>query len=179
MTLNFNFGFMALVVLALLSVAKAHMKMSSPVPFNVANLDNSPLKADGSDFPCKASPNNPSSYSVSAWNNLVVNSEVALTFEGSAVHGGGTCELSISMDKEPTKDSVFKVIQVFQGACPVATGGGLTFNIPKEFPNTERATLAWTWFNKIVRGPTFSRIFATRGHVTNMHPTPSPKMQCS
>ncbi|KAM0702555.1 hypothetical protein Q7P35_009985 [Cladosporium inversicolor] len=149
MAFKFNFGFMALVVLALLSVANAHMKMSSPVPFNVANLDNSPLKADGSDFPCKASLDNPSSYSISALNNLPVSSPILMSWDGSAVHGGGTCELSISLDKEPTKDSVFKVIQVFQGACPTATGGGITFDIPKEFPNTDRATLAWTWFNKI------------------------------
>jgi hypothetical protein len=145
----FNFSFCGIVALALLGVANAHMKMSSPVPFNVANLDNSPLKADGSDFPCKTSPNNPSSYSISAMNKIPVNEPVLLSFEGSAVHGGGTCELSISMDKEPTANSVFKVIQVFQGACPTATGGGLTFNIPKEFPNAERATLAWTWFNQI------------------------------
>lgn len=151
MALRFNFGFMAVVLLALLSVANAHMKMSSPVPFNVANLDNSPLKADGSDFPCKASPDNPSSYSISAMNNLPVNQPIALTFEGSAVHGGGTCEISISMDSEPTKDSVFKVIQVFQGAsCPSPTGGGLTFNLPEELGNAANATLAWSWWNSIV-----------------------------
>jgi hypothetical protein len=154
MAFNFNFGFLALVVLALVSVANAHMKMSSPVPFNVANLDNSPLKADGSDYPCKASPDNPSSYSISAMNNIPVDSAVALTFDGSAVHGGGTCQLSISLDKEPTKDSVFKVIQTYQGSsCPSATGGGLTFNIPKDFPNAERATLAWSWQNRIVSSP--------------------------
>jgi hypothetical protein len=125
------------------------MKMSSPVPFNFANLDNSPLKADGSDFPCKASPNNPSSYSISAINKIPVDQPVLLSFEGSATHGGGTCELSISMDKAPTANSVFKTIQVFHGACPTATGGGLTFNIPKDFPNADQATLAWTWFNQI------------------------------
>jgi hypothetical protein len=150
MTSSFSFAGLFAVCLSLCSVANAHMKMSSPVPFNVANLDNSPLKADGSDFPCKASPNNPSSYSISAMNKIPVNEPVLLGFEGSATHGGGTCELSISMDKEPTANSVFKVIQVFQGAsCPTATGGGLTFNIPKDFPNADQATLAWTWFNQI------------------------------
>jgi hypothetical protein len=144
-----SMSFFGIIALSLFGVASAHMKMSSPVPFNVANLDNSPLKADGSDFPCKALPNNPSSYSISAMNKIPVNEPVLLSFEGSATHEGGTCELSISMDKEPTADSVFKVIQVFQGACPTSTGGGLTFNIPKDFPNAERATLAWTWFNKI------------------------------
>jgi hypothetical protein len=149
MTSSFSFAAVFAVCLSLCSIANAHMKMSSPVPFNVANLDNSPLKADGSDFPCKASPNNPSSYSISAINKIPVDSPVALTFEGSAIHGGGTCELSISLDQNPTAESVFKVIQVFQGACPTATGGGLTFNIPKDFPNADQATLAWTWFNQI------------------------------
>ena len=154
MAFNFNFGFMALVALALLSVANAHMKMSSPVPFNVANLDNSPLKADGSDYPCKASPDNPSSYSISAVNHLPAGEPLLMSWDGSAVHGGGTCEISISMDKEPTKDSVFKVIQVFQGAsCPSPTGGGVTFNIPKDMPNAANATLAWSWHNAIVSPP--------------------------
>ena len=151
--MTFNFSVRGLVALTLLSVVNAHMKMSSPVPFNVANLDNSPLKADGSDFPCKASPDKPTSYSISAMNKIPVNQPVLLSFEGSAVHGGGSCAVSISMDEEPTAQSVFKTIQVFQGACPTATGGGLTFNIPKEFPNAERATLAWTWFNQIGEYP--------------------------
>jgi hypothetical protein len=120
------------------------MKMSSPVPFDVATLDNSPLKADGSDYPCKSC-----GYKISAMNKIPVNEPVLLSFEGSAIHGGGTCQLAISMDKEPTKDSTFKVIQTFEGDCPPAAGTGLTFNIPKDFPTVERATLAWTWFNKI------------------------------
>ena len=54
------------------------------------------------------------------------------------------------MDKEPTPNSVFKVVQVFDGPnCPAETGKGLTFNLPKDFPNTERATLAWSWTNLV------------------------------
>jgi hypothetical protein len=140
-----EFSIRAVLAVALCGLANAHMKMAFPVPFDVANLDTSPLQASGSDYPCKHS-----SYKITAMNKIPVDEPVLLDFNGTAVHEGGTCQLSISMDKEPDVDSVFKVIQVFEGGCPTAQGdGGLTFNIPKEFPSTERATLAWTWFNKI------------------------------
>lgn len=131
------FGFFAL--------ANAHMKMSSPTPFDVDALDNSPLKPDGSDYPCKTC-----GYKVSETTKISTGSEFPLQLAGSAIHGGGSCQIAISMDKEPTKDSTFKVIKTYEGDCPPAAGTGLSFNIPKEFPSADRATLAWTWFNKIV-----------------------------
>ena len=141
----FSINACAILALGLMGVANAHVKMASPVPFNVANLDNSPLKAEGSDFPCKAS--TPSAYSISAMNELPVDKPILLSLLGSAIHGGGTCQLSITFDAQPTKESVFKVIQTFEGNCPPTNDAKLTFNIPKEFPNAENATLAWTWFN--------------------------------
>jgi hypothetical protein len=141
----FSINACAILALGLIGVTNAHVKMASPVPFNVANLDNSPLKADGSDFPCKAS--TPSAYSISAMNELPVDQPILLSLLGSAIHGGGTCQLSITFDAQPTKESVFKVIQTFEGNCPPTNDAKLTFNVPKEFPNAENATLAWTWFN--------------------------------
>jgi len=137
--------------LGLLGATKAHMIMASPVPFDVANLNNSPLDPSGSDFPCKVDPDKSAySYNVSSTNEIPVDKPILLSFDGSAVHGGGTCQLSITFDEKPTKQSVFKVIQTFEGGeCPKKTGPGLTFNIPKDFPNAEKATLAWTWFNRI------------------------------
>lgn len=127
----------------------AHMMLASPVPFNLGNgLTTSPLKDDGSNYPCQVG--NDGKYSMTAMNKIPVNEPVLLAFSGSATHEGGTCELAISMDKEPRADSVFKVIQVFEGNCPIAPlSGNLTFNIPKDFPTTDRATLAWAWYNKI------------------------------
>jgi hypothetical protein len=127
------------------------MIMASPVPFDVANINNSPLAADGSDFPCKVNSGMSAySYTVTAMNEIPVDKPILLSFDGSAIHGGGTCQLSITFDAQPTKESVFKVIQTFEGGeCPKPTGSGLTFNIPKEFPNVENATLAWTWFNRV------------------------------
>lgn len=142
--INF-FMICTMLVLALCGLTSAHIKMAFPVPFDVANLDTSPLQPSGSDYPCKKS-----SYKITAMNKIPVNEAVLLDFKGTAIHNGGTCQLSITMDEEPTVDSTFKVIQTFEGGCPTAEGaGGLTFNIPKEFPTAKRATLAWTWFNQI------------------------------
>lgn len=140
-----SFTTVGIFALGLINAASGHMIMQKPVPYDVENTNNSPLDPSGSDYPCKAS-----SYKITAMNKIPVNEPVLLDFKGTAVHGGGTCQLSISLDKEPTKESTFKVIQTFVGGCPTVEGtGGLTFNIPKDFPSTERATLAWTWFNQI------------------------------
>lgn len=149
MTFNF-FVYFAIALLGFASMAHAHMRLSSPVPFDAENSDNGPLgrtAGGGPDFPCKRSL---FQYKVTAMNEIPVNEPVLLGFKGSAVHGGGSCQLSISLDKEPTPESVFKVIQSFEGGCPVpGESGGFTFNIPKDFPNSERATLAWTWVSKL------------------------------
>lgn len=155
MTFNFLVYF-AIALLGFASMAHAHMRLSSPVPFAADDSDNGPLAREGSggpSFPCKQSVFN---YKVTAMNEIPVNEPVLLDFKGSAVHGGGSCQLSISLDEEPTPESVFKVIQTFEGGCPVPGGsGGFTFNIPKNFPNSERATLAWTWISKLSGGQEF------------------------
>ena len=126
------------------SAAWGHMIMQQPVPYGVASLDNSPL---GADFPCKQ---RSGVYEVSEMNNIVAGTDQALTFTGTAVHGGGSCQVSISKDREPTAQSVFKVIHSIVGGCPGVDGGprDFSFQVPQEFPNGEYA-LAWTWFNKI------------------------------
>ena len=118
--------------------------MQKPVPYGVDTLNNSPL---GADFPCKQ---RAGTYEVSEMNDIVAGTDQALTFSGTAVHGGGSCQISISKDKEPTAQSQFKVIHSIIGGCPGVDGGPseFTFQVPKEFPNGEYA-LAWTWFNKI------------------------------
>ncbi|KAL6703254.1 hypothetical protein ACN47E_010042 [Coniothyrium glycines] len=132
--------------------ANAHMLMASPVPFGAPN--NSPLDPSGSDFPCKAVP-----YTVTKMNQWPVGSTQELSFIGTAVHGGGSCQISVTTDKAPTKDSKWKVIHSIEGGCPAAVEGNLTedgpdskdtfpFTIPSELPNGE-LTMAWTWFNRI------------------------------
>lgn len=137
--------------------ALGHLYISSPVPFDVPNIDNSPLTdaapAD-SNFPCKVSHSGGGySYTITQMNNMTVGEPQELTFVGSASHGGGTCQLAITMDLEPTVNSVWKLIQVYEGGCPVTGDGNdgthpFTYEIPQNFPNG-RATLSWTWYNRV------------------------------
>jgi hypothetical protein len=143
----------AAVMLAMAPLhAGAHMILKSPVPYG--NPNNSPLEATGSDFPCKAVP-----YTVNTMNEWSVGSEQTLSFTGTAVHGGGSCQISVTTDKEPTKESKWKVIYSIEGGCPVEAAGNLDQNgpstnnafkytVPAELPNGVM-TMAWTWFNKI------------------------------
>lgn len=144
-------GAAALVALSPLSV-NAHMIMANPVPFNHPN--NSPLAGDGSNFPCKGPPSG--SAQVNEW---PAGSTQSLSFTGTAVHGGGSCQISVTTDKAPTKDSKWKVIHSIEGGCPADTAGnfqesGPSFNgsfpftVPKDLPNGDMA-VAWTWFNKV------------------------------
>ncbi|PNY25493.1 Uncharacterized protein TCAP_04565 [Tolypocladium capitatum] len=146
-----------LVLGGLATIASAHIKMSNPVPFDQANLDNSPLLPDGSNFPCKGS-----SYALGGASNVFKQgSTQQLAFIGSAVHGGGSCQVSVTTDLKPTKSSAWKVIKSIEGGCPAQgqdgnMGGGASAAVPFKYdftiPNELAAgnyTLAWTWFNKI------------------------------
>ena len=74
--------------------------------------------------------------------------------------GGGSCQVSLTKDLEPTKDSVFQVIHSIEGGCPNAAPGNLGDDANAADPTTfdysipqgiapGKYTLAWTWFNKI------------------------------
>ncbi|KAK8196784.1 hypothetical protein M8818_006951 [Zalaria obscura] len=89
-------------------------------------------------------------------NMLKVGEANTMTFEGSASHGGGTCQLSVTQDRQPTANSTFKVIQSWIGGCPTSSTSGGThpwnYTIPSEVPNG-KATLAWTWVSKLSGQP--------------------------
>ncbi|KAK1539466.1 uncharacterized protein CCOS01_00780 [Colletotrichum costaricense] len=147
----------AIVAFGLATLASAHMKMSSPVPYDAANLNNSPLEANGADFPCKAS-----SYNAAGASNVYAQGAKGdLAFIGSAVHGGGSCQVSITYDAKPDKNSVWKVIKSIEGGCPAKNVDGnigdnanqvnkdtYDFTIPDDMP-AGNGTIAWTWFNRI------------------------------
>ncbi|RDW81898.1 hypothetical protein BP6252_03010 [Coleophoma cylindrospora] len=154
-----QFSTSALAAIGLASVASAHMIMTSPVPYGKSSLTNSPLLADGSDFPCKQ---RTGVYALEgASNTMPLGSTQSLAFQGSAVHGGGSCQVSITYDQTPTASSTWKVIHSIEGGCPQKgqTGNSgnsasqvdpdtYSYTIPTTLP-TGNATLAWTWFNKI------------------------------
>ncbi|KAF8419347.1 hypothetical protein EV426DRAFT_538891 [Tirmania nivea] len=73
-------------------------------------------------------------------------SQQKFTLGGSAVHGGGSCQASISEDGGAT----FKAIKTYIGDCPHAEGaaGTFDFTVPKDTKDGP-VLFAWTWFNKI------------------------------
>ncbi|KAK0615855.1 hypothetical protein B0T17DRAFT_470722, partial [Bombardia bombarda] len=141
------------------ALSNAHMIMSSPQPFAVPAVHNGPLLKDGTDFPCQAVGGTYSAAGVS--NVLPLGSSQNLAFIGQAVHGGGSCQVSITYDTAPTKNSVWKVIHSIEGGCPAKNTPGnmgesssavdpftYQYPIPDDIP-TGNATIAWTWLNKI------------------------------
>ncbi|OAX82206.1 hypothetical protein ACJ72_03439 [Emergomyces africanus] len=127
--------------------AFAHIEMSQPVPFrskygSSGNIDysmTSPLLADGSDFPCKGYHQDGTSKSSATYK---AGETGQIKLEGTATHGGGSCQISLSYDQGKT----FRVIESIVGGCPIGKQYG--FKIPTSAPAGE-ALFAWTWFNKI------------------------------
>lgn len=66
------------------------------------------------------------------------------TPDGSANHGGGSCQISLSTDGAKT----FTVLQSIVGNCPAAGTSQLDFTIPADAPAGDHV-LAWTWHNQI------------------------------
>ncbi|KAI4209160.1 MAG: hypothetical protein LQ351_007876 [Letrouitia transgressa] len=137
--------------------ADGHLIMKTPVPYGADHLDSNPLLPDGSDFPCKQRSN---VYKLIKQNIMQVGQNQSLSFQGQATHGGGACQISLTTDKQPTKQSVWKVILTIEGGCPSTYPGNVGddpfgygadqfhFAIPPSVPPGDY-TLAWTWFNKI------------------------------
>lgn len=149
-----------IVLAGLVSFSSAHIKLRAPVPFEFPDPAHSldPLLPDGTDFPCK----NARYDAPTPGNEFAQGSEQTLKFIGSAVHGGGSCQVSITTDLKPSKNSVWKVIKSIEGGCPaknlstnilplnpnLETPFEYSYTIPKDLA-AGKYTLAWTWFNKI------------------------------
>jgi hypothetical protein len=140
------------------SVATAHIVMTNPPIFPLmGGVMNAPLMgASGAPFPCGTT--DFSGVQASSWE---AGSTQTLTFKGVATHGGGSCQISVSTDLNPTPNSVWKVIKSIEGGCPVKNQPG---NLPGDDANAPLPegydveipdlpagayTLAWTWFNKV------------------------------
>ena len=143
-------------VAALVRCAAAHMMLESPVPYGRSTLNNSPLEASGLDFPCKL---RAGVYEVTTMNNWKAGQAESVRFRGSAVHGGGSCQFSITTDQQPNKSSRWKVVHSVVGGCPAAADGNLLggadaevadsfqVRLPPQIPDGQY-TFAWTWFNR-------------------------------
>ncbi|KAL8727373.1 MAG: hypothetical protein Q9181_005732 [Wetmoreana brouardii] len=149
---------LAASLLTLVSLTGAHVLLENPVPYGAATLNTNPLEKDGSDYPCKQ---RDGVYAVTKVNVMPIGQPQTISFKGQATHGGGSCQISLTTDTPPTKDSVFKVIKSIEGGCPSTNPGNVgtdpfgygadqfQFSIPDSIPAGKNYTLAWTWFNKI------------------------------
>ena len=148
---------LAASVLALFArTAQGHMVMATPPPYG--SPDNSPLVADGSNFPCKATSNSGATVT-----DMAIGAPQKLSFLGESVHGGGSCQVSLTTDNPATKSSTWMVIHSIEGGCPAKGVAGnigadnsasapdpdtYSFAIPEGI-KPGAYTLAWTWFNKV------------------------------
>ncbi|KAJ5604234.1 hypothetical protein N7537_007190 [Penicillium hordei] len=132
----------------LASTVSAHMQLNKPYPIrSPLNKEGkgekdysytNPLSTSGSDYPCKGYANDDFE-AVDTW---APGSSQEMSLEGSAVHDGGSCQLSLTYDKGKT----FKVIESIEGDCPIAKK--YQFEVPSDAPSGD-ALFAWTWFNKV------------------------------
>ncbi|KAL1743048.1 hypothetical protein HDZ31DRAFT_41793 [Schizophyllum fasciatum] len=101
----------------------------------------SPLEKTGANFPCKGYlSDSTGKESVASW---PAGSTQTVTLEGSAIHNGGSCQLSISEDG----GSTWKVIKSFMGNCPASAGGvSLSVTIPSDVKSGD-VIFAWSWNN--------------------------------
>jgi len=65
------------------------------------------------------------------------------TTQGSATHGGGSCQLTMSYDFGKTWQVIYSII----GGCMVE-GSTVQFTLPKDAPSGE-AVFSWNWFNQM------------------------------
>ncbi|EAQ86265.1 hypothetical protein CHGG_07518 [Chaetomium globosum CBS 148.51] len=144
------------LTLAAAGTTTAHMQMSYPPPLKSQSNPNtgpsgadysmtSPLKADGSDFPCKGYLpllHTPQGRAVASW---TPGQTYNFTITGGAAHGGGSCQAAISVDGGAS----FRVVHSYEGGCPGQGESSFQFVVPGDTPRTEGAVFAWTWFNHL------------------------------
>ncbi|KAK3948597.1 hypothetical protein QBC32DRAFT_364921 [Pseudoneurospora amorphoporcata] len=149
---TFTTGLVA-TLLAGAQIASAHIEMSFPPPFrskfnpnaDPGSIDYSmtaPLKDTGADYPCKGYHVDFGTASGKSTATFVPGQTYNMTTAGTATHGGGSCQLSLSYDKGAS----FTVIESYIGNCPLA--GKYDFTIPADTQPGE-AIFAWTWHNRI------------------------------
>lgn len=140
----------------LLAISNGHMIMQTPKPFGGPDLDNSPLTAGN--FPCKLKGDPATFYSTSGLDNtMAVGESQSLSFKGSAVHGGGSCQLAITKDLQPSVSTSWQVILSIEGGCPSKSGQGpdtYDFKIPDGVA-PGKYVFAWTWISKLAGQPEY------------------------
>lgn len=141
-------------VLALSGATSAHMIMANPKPYG--SPDNSPLTA--SNYPCKLSGDPATFYSTDGLSNTATAGDsVKMSFTGSAVHGGGSCQVALTTDMQPSASTRWSVILSIEGGCPSKDGSGPSeydVKIPADIPAGDYS-YAWTWTSKLSGQPEY------------------------
>ncbi|KAK4237796.1 hypothetical protein C8A03DRAFT_15681 [Achaetomium macrosporum] len=165
---------LAAVLGALSGVARGHMIMNTPTPYNYHGTSKliqvNPL-GESFPFPCQGT------FDVVSVTQITAGTTQLVTFTGGAQHGGGSCQFGLTYDNPPSTDkSKFKTIYTLIGGCPVDAAGNLPVTgrdqdgradsvhcgndsgkecirqfeipIPKDLPSGD-ATFIWSWFNEI------------------------------
>jgi hypothetical protein len=149
-------------VASIASMASAHIVMSNPPAYRQSGeVFNAPLHdkhapAVPPPFPCGTT-----SFTGVDSTTWEAGSTQTVQFMGTAVHGGGSCQISVSTDTNPTEGSSWKVIKSIEGGCPAKNQAGNIEPGNAELPLPEgyqvevpdlpvgSYTLAWTWFNRL------------------------------
>ncbi|KAF2968275.1 hypothetical protein GQX73_g5335 [Xylaria multiplex] len=142
------------------AVANGHITMKKPVPFGSVGsnkvLTNSPLTS--ANYPCQVGSNPATFYSKDGIDNKMEKGvNQTISFDGSAVHGGGSCQLALTKDPQPSASTSWQVILSIEGGCPSKTGTGTDeyeFMIPDSIEDGEWV-FAWTWISKLSGGPEY------------------------
>ena len=104
---------------------------------------------DASNFPCTRDGREPTEDGPT----LTPGETTEITLMGSAVHSGGSCQISITYDQPPTQQSIWKVMKSIEGGCPIQIQGNLppnpgyglpplTYQVTQGLPSG-KATIAW------------------------------------
>ena len=138
-----------LIAACIAELAYGHMEMVSPAPRRSKNLSSgagdgltdysmtAPLMSDGSNFPCKAYPAGKPVASYSAGDVIPVQ------MGGSASHGGGHCQFSLSYN-----DRDFVALKTIIHDCFIgAEGKSIQVKLPENTPPCDRCTFSWSWVN--------------------------------
>jgi hypothetical protein len=127
--MKFSVSLIAAVSALLPQLVSTHITMEEPkqwfVPERIgptvelSDGPQSPLQADGSNYPCHGvAPEAPVA-------TYLPGSIQRLKLQGSAVHGGGSGQMSITYDVKPNKNSKFRVMTSFMGDHPIKAAGNL------------------------------------------------------
>lgn len=164
-------GRMAVIATSFMCLANAHMYISEPQPLP-GNAIKDPLDPSGSNFPCHgASLPSSGGQSISAGSTFPLKLELG-GGANTAVHGGGSCQLSITYETDPVKvkdPKNWHVIYSIEGGCPSNTAANLdsvggavacqtneqgdcvhSWDVPMpKGVNPGNVVLAWTWQNTL------------------------------